>query len=500
MAEEIFQNETIKQILAHYRKIWAIGHAQSVLGWDMEVNMPKMGITERSTAQGELSVLAHSFMLEPKFVELVEKAAGEELNDYERGVVRVLQREIRIAKAFPPEFVRELSEVRSKATMAWAEAKEKDDFKKFEPWLDKIIELAKKAADYLGYEEYPYDALLDLYEEGLRTRDLEPIFEKLEKELKPILDRILEEGKVPREHPLEKEEYDVESMKKVNLKVLELLGYPLGTRGRLDVSPHPFTTEFGIHDVRITTRYEGFDFRRTLLAVVHEFGHALYELQVDERFMFSPIAGGVSLGIHESQSRFWENIIGRSREFAGLIYPILKENLPFMSKYTEDDIYNYFNIVRPDFIRVEADEVTYNLHILLRYKLEKLMVNEEVKAKDLPELWNDEIERLLGIRPKNYKEGILQDIHWAHGTVGYFPTYSLGTLLATQIRSYILKDIPDFYEKVANGEFAPIREWLREKVHKYGSMYPPKELLERSFGESINPEYFIEYIKEKYLG
>lgn len=500
MAEEIFQKEIIKQILGHYRKIWAIGHAQSVLGWDMEVNMPKMGITERSTAQGELSVLAHSFMLEPKFVELVEKAAEEELNDYERGVVRVLQREIRIAKAFPPEFVRELSEVRSKATMAWAEAKEKDDFKKFEPWLDKIIELAKKAADYLGYDEYPYDALLDLYEEGLRTRDLEPIFEKLEKELKPILERILEEGKVPREHPLEKEEYDIEAMKKVNLKVLELLGYPLGTRGRLDVSPHPFTAEFGIHDVRITTRYEGFDFRRALLAVVHEFGHALYELQVDERFMFSPIAGGVSLGIHESQSRFWENMIGRSKEFVGLIYPILKENLPFMSKYTEEDIYNYFNIVRPDFIRVEADEVTYNMHILLRYKLEKLMVNEEIKASELPELWNDEIERLLGIRPKSYKEGILQDIHWAHGTVGYFPTYSLGTLLATQIRSHILRDIPGFYEKVANGEFAPIKEWLREKVHKYGSMYPPKELLERSFGEGINPEYFIRYIKEKYLG
>jgi len=499
MAEEIFQKEIIKQILGHYRKIWAIGHAQSVLGWDMEVNMPKMGITERSTAQGELSVLSHNFMLEPKFVELVEKAAGEELNDYERGVVRVLQREIKIAKAFPPEFVRELSEVRSKATMAWAEAKEKDDFKKFEPWLDKIIELSKKAAEYLGYDEYPYDALLDLYEESLRTRDLEPIFGKLEKELKPILDKILEEGKVPREHPLEKEEYDIEAMKKVNLKVLELLGYPLGTRGRLDVSPHPFTTGFGIHDVRITTRYEGFDFRRTLLAVVHEFGHALYELQVDERFMFSPIAGGVSLGIHESQSRFWENIIGRTREFAGLIYPILKENLPFMSKYTEEDLYNYFNIVRPDFIRVEADEVTYNMHILLRYKLEKLMVNEEVKASELPELWNDEMERLLGIRPKSYKEGILQDIHWAHATVGYFPTYSLGTLLATQIRSYILKDIPDFYEKVANGEFAPIREWLREKVHRYGSMYPPKELLERSFGEGINPEYFISYIKEKYL-
>ena len=500
MPSTVFQNEVILKILEHYKKIWAIGHAQSVLGWDMEVNMPKMGITERSVARGELSVLSQSLTLDPKFLELVEKAAAlEDLNDYEKGVVRVLQRDIKIAKAFPPEFVRELSEVRSKATMAWTEAKEKDNFRKFEPWLDRIIELSKKAAEYLEYEEYPYDALLDLYEEGLRTRYLEPIFSKLEKDLKPILDKILEEGKVPKEHPLETEKYDIESMKEVNLKILELLGYPLEVRGRLDVSPHPFTTGFGINDVRVTTRYEGLDFRRALLAVVHEFGHALYELQIDEKLMFSPIAGGVSLGIHESQSRFWENIIGRSREFVELIYPILKEKLPFMNKYSAEDLYTYFNMVRPDYIRVEADEVTYNMHILLRYKLEKLMVNESVKAKDLPELWNEEMERLLGIRPKNYKEGILQDIHWAHGTVGYFPTYSLGTLLATQIKSYISKEMPDFYEKVARGEFGPIREWLREKVHKYGSTYPPSGLLEKSFGEEINPEYFIKYLKEKHL-
>ncbi|AIF69807.1 peptidase M32 [Palaeococcus pacificus DY20341] len=500
MAEEIFQNETIKQILAHYKKIWAIGHAQSVLGWDMEVNMPKRAIQERSVAQGELSVLSQSFMLEPKFVELVEKAEGLELNDYERGVVRVLKRDIKIAKAFPPEFVREMSEVRSKATMAWAEAKEKNDYKKFEPYLDKIMELAKKAADYLGYEEYPYDALLDLFEEGLTTREVDRVFEKLEKDLKPLLDKILEEGRVPREHPLENEKYDQNAMEKVNLEVLRLFRYPLGERGRLDVSPHPFTIGFGIHDVRITTRYEGFDFRRTLLAVIHEFGHALYELQTDERFMFSPIAGGVSLGIHESQSRFWENIIGRSIEFVELIYPILRENLPFMANYTQEDLYNYINIVRPDFIRTEADVVTYNFHVLLRYKLEKLMVNEGVKASELPELWNEEMERLLGIRPKTYREGILQDIHWAHGTIGYFPTYTLGTLLSAQIASYMRKDIPDFSEKVRKGEFEEIKGWLREKVHKYGSMYEPKELLKRSFGEGINPDYFIAYVKEKYLG
>lgn len=501
MTEEVFQNEVVMNILKHYRKIWAIEHAQSLLGWDMEVNMPKMGITERSVAKGELSVLAQSLILDPKFLDLVEKASTlETLNDYEKGVIRVLQREIKIAKAFPPEFVRELSEVRSKATMAWTEAKEKDNFGKFEPWLDKIIELSKKAAEYLGYDEYPYDALLDLYEEGLRTKDLEPIFEKLEKDLKPILEQILEAGKIPNEHSLEREKYGIKAMEEVNLRILELLGYPLGIKGRLDVSPHPFTSGFGINDVRVTTRYEGFDFRRTLLAVIHEFGHALYELQVDERFMFSPIAGGVSLGIHESQSRFWENIIGRSKEFAELIYPLLKEKLPFIRNYTTEDLYAYLNIVRPDYIRVEADEVTYNMHILLRYKLEKLMINEEVKARELPELWNDELERLLGIRPKNYKEGILQDIHWAHATVGYFPTYSLGTLLAAQIKNYVLKDIPDFYEKVITGEFAPIREWLKQKVHRYGSVYSPKELLEKSFGEGINPEYFIKYIKEKYLG
>ena len=238
---------------------------------------------------------------------------------------------------------------------------------------------------------------------------------------------------------------------------------------------------------------------RIINTMFHEFGHALYELQQDERFMFSPILGGVSLGVHESQSRFWENIIGRSQEFAELIYPVIKENVPEVAKYTPEDLYWYFNIVRPDFIRTEADMVTYNFHILLRFKLEKIMVNEGIKAKELPELWNEEMEKLLGIRPKNYSEGILQDIHWAHGTIGYFPTYSIGTLLSAQIGEYMKRDIPDLQEKVRNAEFSPIKEWLREKVHKYGSIYPPKELLRRSFGEEVEPEYFVRYLKSKYL-
>jgi carboxypeptidase Taq len=497
----VFHNDLIRDVLSRYRRIWALNHAESVLGWDMEVFMPKEGITERSVAQGELAVLSHELLLSPSFVDLVNKSKEvKELNEYERGVVRVLDRSIRIAKAFPPEFVKELAETRSKATSVWSEAKRKDDYKLFEPWLDKIIELSRKAADYLGYDEYPYDALLDLYEEGLRVKDLEIIFSSLESSLRPLLKQILEESWAPREHPLEKEKYDIEKMKQANVEILKILGFPIGLRSRIDVSPHPFTTEFGIRDVRITTRYEGRDFRRSLLAAVHEFGHALYELQQDERFMFTPIAGGVSLGIHESQSRFWENIIGRSKEFARLIYPTLSKYLPFLRNYDVEEIYKYFNIVRPDLIRVEADEVTYNLHIILRYRLEKLMINEGVKAKELPELWNEEIERLLGIRPKTYREGILQDIHWAHGTIGYFPTYSLGTLLAVQIRAHILKEIPNMYELILKGEFTPIKEWLKAKIHRYGSIYPPKELILKSLGEGLNPDYFITYIKEKYLG
>ena len=498
--EAVFQNETIKTILEKYRRIWAIGHAQSVLGWDMEVNMPKEGVLERSVAQGELSVLSQEFLLKPEFVELVEKAKGiEDLNEYERGVVRVLDRSIRISKSFPPEFLREVSEVTSQATKAWEEAKRSNDYSKFEPWLDKIIDLAKRAADYLGYEDEPYDALLDMFEEGTTTKDVTRMFDRLEKELKPLVEKIMKEGKVPKEHPLEKEKYEKEQMERVNLWILQKFGFPLGVRSRLDVSAHPFTTEFGIRDVRITTRYEGYDFRRTILSTVHEFGHALYELQQDERFMFSPIAGGVSLGIHESQSRFWENIIGRSREFATLIHPVLRENLPFMSNYTPEDVYLYFNMVRPDFIRTEADVVTYNFHILLRFKLERMMLNEGVKAKDLPELWNEEMERLLGIRPKSYAEGILQDIHWAHGTIGYFPTYSIGTLLAAQYYYHIRRDIPDFEEKVAKAEFEPIKAWLREKIHRWGSIYPPKELLKKAIGEELNPDYFVRWVKERYL-
>jgi len=469
------------------------------MGWDQETYMPPKGVTERSIARSGIAVLRHELMLKPSFIELVEKAGErDDLNDVERGIVRVLRRSIDIARKLPPEHVAEVSKTTTVSLEYWKKAKEKDDFKIFQPYLEKIVELARKTADYLGYEEHPLDALLDLYEEGLRVRDVDHMFSKLEPGLKRVYEKIMESRAVPREHPLEKTRYNVEAMKNLNRRTLSLLGYPWN-RARLDVSAHPFTIGIGVNDVRITTRYEGFDFKRSLLGTIHEFGHALYELGVDQRFIATPVAGGVSLGVHESQSRFWENQIGRSREFVEALYPYMKIYLRFLRNYEPSDVYLYFNTVRPSLIRTEADEVTYNFHIMLRYRLEKLLIEGSAKVSELPELWNEELERLLGIRAKSYSEGVLQDIHWSMGSIGYFPTYSIGTLLSAQIMRKIEAEMPDVRRDVGRLRFRRIQKWLRERIHRYGSVYPPKELIRKALGEDLDPLVYVDYLERKYL-
>ncbi|ADG90731.1 carboxypeptidase Pfu [Thermosphaera aggregans DSM 11486] len=497
--EIVFENQLVKEILEKYRLIWAIGHASSLMGWDSETYMPMEGVKDRAVARAELSLLHQQLILKPEFVELVERAGRQEgLNDFEKGVVRVLQREIKIMKALPPWLVAELSKTTQEAMVVWREAKSKNDFNMFKPYLEKIFDLSRKAADYIGWEKHPYDALLDMYEEGLRTSDVLNLFGSLKPSLKQLIVKVISAGKYPREHELEKIPYETSKMEIVNKKILEFFNFPLGKRARLDVSAHPFTIDTGIHDVRITTRYEGVDFKRTLFSVIHEYGHALYQLQIDPALSYTPIGSGVSLGVHEGQSRFWENIVGRSTAFTEFIYPVLRENLDFVRKYTPEEIYFYFNTVRPSLIRVDADEVTYNMHILLRAELEMLVLNNEVKVDELPELWNSKIDELLGIKPKTYAEGVLQDIHWSMGSIGYFPTYTLGNLLSAQMRYAMNRDI-NLDETVRSGEFNRIQEWQREKLHKWGATYPPKQLLEKMLGESYNSEYLVKYLSEKYL-
>ncbi len=499
MRTMLFENPTIKEILKHYRVIWALGHARGLMGWDSETYMPRMGVEERSIAAAEIAVLSQKLLLEPKFVELVEKASSMEgLNEYERGVVRVLERAIRIYKKLPPSLVAEKAATSQKAKAVWREAKEKNDFDIFKPYLAKLVELNRQTAEYLGYEEHPYDALLDLYEEGLKTREMERIYDAIIPASRSVLEKVLEEGYYPQHHPLEDERYDAKALEEVNRRILDLLGYPWD-RGRLDVSAHPFTSGIGVRDVRITTRYEGFDFKRSLLAVIHEYGHALYNLQIDERFIATPLAGGASMGVHESQSRFWENMIGRTRVFVETMYPLLREKLPLLEKYEAEEVYRYFNTVRPSLIRVEADEVTYNFHTLLRFELEKQLITGEISVDEVPELWADTLDRFLGVKPRSHAEGVLQDIHWSMGAMGYFPTYTLGNVIAAQLRAHILRELPNLDELVRNAEFKPIQEWLREKIHRWGSMYPPQELLAKKLGEPLNPEYFAKYLVEKYV-
>jgi len=499
-ASEVFVDPVVKEIVGKARSMWGVEHALSLMGWDSRTYMPRGGVEERGIARAELIVLRRRLLLDPEFVRLVEKAEDsyEGLNVYEKGLVRVLRRRIRIEGSLPEKLVYERARITEEAVAVWEKAKAKGDFEAFKPYLERIVELSREIAEHLGYEEHPYDALLDLYEEGLTTRRVESLFDAILPTLKAALEKVRSSGYYPERHPLEEVEYQVPVMDKVNREVLTLIGFPWD-RGRLDVSAHPFTISMGIGDVRITTRYEGRDFRHTMYAVIHEFGHALYELQIDEALKATPLASGVSLGVHESQSRFWENVVGRSMAFVEAVSPLLRRHLGFLEGYSDEELYRYFNIVRPGPIRVEADELTYNFHIYLRFKIEKELIEGSLRVDEVPEVWNRLMEELLGVKPRSHSEGVLQDIHWSSGAIGYFPTYTIGTVLAAQILYRYEAVKGGFYEAIRSGDFAAIREYLREAIHRWGSTFKPDELVERGLGEPLNPEYYNRYITRKFV-
>jgi carboxypeptidase Taq len=339
--------------------------------------------------------------------------------------------------------------------------------------------------------------LLNIYEEDLTTKDVDGVFLPLVPSLKKILTRIQSSGYFPSNHKLEEIGYEEEPMRRVNQEILRILGMPNKTF-RMDVSTHPFTAGLSIDDVRITTRYEGKSFRDTIYSVIHECGHALYDLQVDDTLEYTPLAGGASLGVHESQSRFWENFVGRSKEFTKLLFPVLKKNLDFMEQYSEDDVYRYFNLVKPSPIRVEADEVTYNFHIVVRYEVEKKLIGGELSVAEIPAIWEDLMEKYVGVRPKNLAEGVLQDVHWSGGMMGYFPTYSLGNVIAGMVSNRMKRDL-NLQDVIKNGDLGPIKMWLRDNIHRWGSTYSPKGLQKKVLGDVYNQEYLVKYLEEKYL-
>ncbi|HEY6283675.1 MAG TPA: carboxypeptidase M32 [Nitrososphaerales archaeon] len=489
------KNPIVRDILKRYRQVWALNHSMAVMGWDTETHMPEGGATPRGIASGQLAMLVQKATVElDGMVRKAEKA--RDLDDMEKGVIRVLRRGLDFFLKIPPEMVDEIQRTTTEATVVWRTARKKSDFKLFRPHLEKIVKLERKVAEKLGYEKHPYNALLNMFEEGFTVRDADAVYSKLIPASRKLVEKVNAAGVYPEKHPLEAAKYETEALESVNQGVVGILKMP-GDRFRMDVSTHPFSIRIASDDVRITTRYEGENFKASLFAVMHECGHALYELGMDEKLAYTPLADGASYGIHESQSRFLENVVGRSREFTKLLEPMLRKNLPFVDGYDDEQLYRYFNTVKRSFIRVEADELTYNFHTALRYEIEKKVIAGDVEVSELPSVWNDTLEEYLGMRPKNDAEGVLQDVHWSGGSFGYFATYTLGNVVAGMIW-HKMKDGEFVREALQRGDVMAVREWSRSHIHRYGSTYAPKALQMKVFGEAYNPDRLLQYLTQKY--
>jgi carboxypeptidase Taq len=398
----------------------------------------------------------------------------------------------------PPELVEEMSRTFSLGQQVWTRARAEQDFAQFQEILERIVDLNIQAAEAYGYEETIYDALLDLYEPGMKTAEVTRVFAELKSDLVPLVKAIAEHKDAVDDSFL-RQNYPVQSQWEFGMIPLQAIGYDL-QRGRQDQSAHPFTTSFSVNDVRITTRVNEKTFPSALFGTLHEGGHALYEQNVSEALEGTVLAGGTSLGVHESQSRLWENMLGRSKAFWQFYYPQLQDVFPLQLKDVSlDSFYRAINKVEPGLIRVEADEVTYNLHIFLRFELEQELLAKRLKVSDLPAAWNAKMQDYLGLTPANDAVGVLQDIHWSTGSFGYFPTYTLGNILSLQFYEQTLQDIPDLSDQFARGEFGTLLAWFKDKVHQYGRIFMAKELLERVTGTSyIEAGPYMSYIREKY--
>ena len=485
----VSNNPTILKVLDRYKDLWSLSYLSGICQWDLETYMPQKAANFRGEAMARVSTIRQKIFLEKDFVDLILKLEKEKnLNDFEKGVLRVLKRTLDFYQKVPSSFLEDFEKLTTKATVVWREAKEKDNFDLFKSDLSKIFDSNRKLADYLGYKTSPYDALLNEYEDGLTSEEVFSFFETIKEPLKEILLDITKSKSYKRSHFLENTAYDSDEMKKLNLKILNDFWGDFD-RLRLDISSHPFTIGLSVNDTRITTWYHKKDFARSLLATIHEFGHALYDLQSEPKIEMTPVSGGASLVIHESQSRFWENFIGRS----GLFIQRYKKDFEKVvkRKLSFSDLYFYFNKVSPSMLRVEADEVTYHFHIMLRAEIERDIVEGKLKVKDLKGVWNEKMKSYLGITPKKDSQGVLQDIHWSGGSVGYFPTYSLGTFLGAQWEENIKT------MGIKENDFESIKKYLRENIHQFGAIYTLKELLLKN-KMKFDPMVNIKYLKDKY--
>ena len=488
------------------RELYLLEHTQAVVSWDQETQMPDAGNEERSEQLALLEGIMHQKLTSPEVGRLLSSLGADDdkpegkgdFNVEDKAFVREMFRNYKRASRLPESLVTEMTRQSGLAHTSWVNARKNADFSLFEESLTKIIELNREKAEKIGYMEHPYDALLDEYEPWMTTSQVEGVFGPLGKKLANLTARIAFADQL--DTSFLKKSYPTDLQDCFGRSVIEKIGYPT-ERGRLDISAHPFTTTLGTNDVRITTRYDEKLVLSGLFSNIHESGHALYELGVGKKIQGNLLANGVSLGIHESQSRFWENVVGRSKSFWEGFYPDFQKLFPAQTEGVGlDAFHRAVNEVSPSLIRVEADEVTYSLHVILRFEIEKAMLSGDIKVSSLPDEWNKRMKSLLGVVPANDSEGVLQDVHWSAGLIGYFPTYALGNLYASQFKNTMDSEMPDMDDLVRRGDFSKILEWLRENIHQHGMVYPAADLCKRVTNEDLNPDYFTNYLESKYSG
>lgn len=475
--------------------------AAGVLHWDQQTYMPPGGAGGRAMQLATLSQLAHERFVSDEMGALLEEAESEvadlDPDSDDARLIRKARRDFDKARKVPPEWVGEFTRITALAHQVWEKARAEAEFSQFQPHLEKIVQLRRQYVDFFAPYDHVYDPLLDDFEPGMKTTEVKAVFDELRTEQIELVQAIAERG-TPVDDSVVHRPFDEQKQWGFGMEVAKAIGYDF-QRGRQDKSVHPFTVGFGTGDVRITTRFDPNFLNTALFGTMHETGHAMYEQGIDPAFDRTPLGEGASLGLHESQSRLWENLVGRSRAFWVAFYPRLQETFPGQLGDTGlETFYRAINKVECSQIRVEADEATYNLHVMLRFELEIALMQDTLAVGDLPEAWNTKSEEFLGIVPSDDAEGVLQDVHWSGGMIGYFPTYALGNLIAAQLWAKIEEDIADIERQIERGEFGELLSWLREHIHRHGAKFEPMELLKDITGTGLTAEPYLRYLRGKF--
>ena len=492
--------ESYNILLEKFKKIIVYKTIQGQLGWDFETYMPPKGGEQRATQFAQLASDIHKMTIDPEIGKLIESIKSDKeyssLSEEQKRNVYLIEKEFNKQTKLPSELVEEISRQQVISTECWKKAKKKQNYSLFKSDLQKSLDLQKKRANYLDPDKHPYDVLLDLYEPNMTSEMITNLFNKLKEGLIPLLKKIQSAPKQPDTSFLTRT-VPIDIQEKLSIDIANVVQYDL-EKGSIDTTEHPFTTGY-YDDVRITTQYFEKKFAFSLWAVLHEAGHGIYDQNLSPDYKYQPLGDSASYGIHESQSRFYENILGLSIEFWKYYYPRFQEITgDIFSNISLEAFTHAVNDVKPSKIRIEADEVTYSLHVIIRFEIERDLITGKISLDELPSIWNQKYHDYLGIDIENDAEGVLQDTHWASGYVGYFPSYALGNIYNAHMLHAIRKKYQNYDEMVESGEFKPIFDWLIENVHRYSNLYDPSDLMMKITGESINPQYFIDYLTKKY--